>query len=103
MALTLETHKAYFATQVLEGGEELLRLLDIAAQILLAVNNEQGSLDIFHVLDRRLLHITVKIVPRGRLKLIIGKSPAEVATAEVGSKIGDGTVGDGHFEIGCCD
>src|SRR5579872_357240 len=62
------------------------------------MNDEQGRLDVFHILDRRLLHIAVKIVPRGCLKLIIGKSPTKIAAAKVGSKIGDGTVGDSYFE-----
>src|SRR5579863_314431 len=98
VALAFETHEEDFAAQVFEGGEKLFRLLDVAAQILLAVDDEQGRLDIFDVLEGRVLHITIKAIPRCRLKFIIGKSPAEVATAEVRGKVGDGTVSNGDFE-----
>ncbi len=39
MALPLEAHEKYFASQVFQSREKLLGLLDIAAQVLLAVQN----------------------------------------------------------------
>lgn len=82
VALALEAHKLYLAAQPFQGGEELLGLLDIAAQVLLAVQDQQRRVDVLYVRNGRELHVTLQVVPRRRLKLVVGEDPAEVATAE---------------------
>lgn len=52
MALALEAHILDLATQVFKRRKQLVRLLDVAAQILFAMQNQQGGVDIFGKGDR---------------------------------------------------
>src|SRR5260370_33368827 len=90
--LTFKTHKQHFAPQVLQGSKELLGLLDITAQVLLAVKNKQGGVDVLHVCDGRHAHVTVEVFPRRRIQFIIGKGPTQIARAKVRGEVGDTAV-----------
>src|SRR5690348_13048521 len=63
MALTFETYKKHLTPEIFERSKELFGLLNITAQILLAVNNKQRSMDILYVCDGRHAHITIQIFP----------------------------------------
>ncbi len=52
MALSLEAHELHFTPHPLECSKELLRLLYAAAQILLAMNNQERRGYIFDVRQR---------------------------------------------------
>src|SRR5260370_41073825 len=87
VALTFEAHELNFTSEVLQSGKELLRLLDIATQILFAVEYQQGRMYVLHVGNRREAHVGLKVVPGRRLQLVIGEDPAKVAAAEVSRQV----------------
>src|SRR5215472_14602993 len=83
VALTFKAHELYFASEVLQSGEELLSLLDIAAQVLFAVEYQQRRMDVLYIGNRREAHVGFKVVPGRCLQFVIGEDPAKVAAAEV--------------------
>ena len=87
MALTLKAYKQRLAPQVFQGREELLCLLDVTAQILLAVKDQERRVYVLHVRNRRHAHVAVEIIPGSGIQFVVGKSPAEVAGAEVRCKV----------------
>src|SRR5258706_12917972 len=82
MALPLEAHEQHFASHVFEGGKHLLPLLDIAAQITFAVNDEQWSVNVFYIGDRRHATVAFGIIPGRNLHVIDCKFAADIAAAE---------------------
>ncbi len=84
MTLALEAHEEYFVAQVFEGGEELLGLLDVAAQIAFAVDDEQGRMNVPHVGDGRHVPVQFGFFAGRAFQVIDGELPADVAAAEEG-------------------
>src|SRR5579859_4001781 len=79
MALTLEAHKLDLPPHPLERTKELLSLLNVTAQILLAMNDKQRRMHILHIFDRRHMHILIQVLPGRRLQIIFGQIPANIA------------------------
>jgi len=84
VALALEAHEEYFATHVFEGGEELFGLLDIAARVAFAVDDEQGRMNVSHVGDGRHVAVPFGFFVGRAFQVIDGEFPADVAAAEEG-------------------
>src|SRR5260370_27679712 len=63
--LLLEAHEPGLAAQVFERGEQLLTLADRAAQIVVAVQDQERCVDVGHVGDRRVLHQQLQTLPLG--------------------------------------
>src|SRR5215471_12981864 len=78
MALTFETYKKHLTPEIFERSKKLLGLLNITAQILLAMNNKQRSMNILYVCDGRHAHITIQVIPGCGFKLIIREGPTQV-------------------------
>src|SRR5205807_1501955 len=77
---------------------ELLCLLDITAQILLTMNNQEWRVHILHIANWRMLHISLKVLPWRRLHFVIGKDPTHVAGTKIGCQISYGTISDRSLE-----
>src|SRR6266567_987764 len=98
VALALEAHELHLAPNVLQRGEELLGLLDAAAQILLAVNDQQRGLHILHVLDGRHVHILIEAFPGRGIQFVIGEGPAKIAGTKHRSHVAHTAIGHRHLE-----
>src|SRR6266487_2662976 len=98
MALTLEAHKQDLAPHIFERGKKLLSLLNIAAQVLFAMYNEQRRVDICYVVERRHVHVLFEVLPRCGIQVVVSKIPADIAGSEHCGHVGDAAVGDCNFE-----
>src|SRR3989440_701241 len=79
-----------FLTQNLQRGEELLGLLDRAAQVALSVKDEEWRLHVRHVGERRAEDELLGVAPRrGVAHLVLPEMPADVARAECRDVVGD--------------
>src|SRR5690606_33246319 len=63
----------------LDGGEELLGLVDGAAEVVLAVDEQQGGSDGRHVPDGALAPQRVEVVPRVAADLALDEHRSDVA------------------------
>src|SRR5450759_5364107 len=82
MALTLEANKEYFAPQVFQGSEKFFRLFNATAQILFAMDDQQRGVHLLYIGDWRHAHVQFRVIPGGRLHVIVGEFPADVAAAK---------------------
>src|SRR4029077_17911365 len=75
-----EAYEDRFFAEHLERGEELLCLLDRAAQIALGVEDEERRLDVCDIRERRAEDQLLAVAPRGRVAhLVLPEVPADVA------------------------
>src|SRR3982074_474407 len=79
MALALETHEKHLASHVLQGGKKLLSLLDVTAQILFAVNDQERRMHVLDVSQGRHAPVEFGIFPGSGLHIIVGEVPAHIA------------------------
>src|SRR5205807_9332044 len=78
-----ETYEDGLLAEDAQRGEELLGLLDRAAQVALGVEDEERCSDARHVRQRRPLDELVAVAPRRRVAhLVLPEVPADVARAE---------------------
>src|SRR3990172_1346449 len=80
--------------QSLQVDEELLSLLDRAAQVLLAVGQQQRGVHLVHVGERALLDVLPPVVPRLLPHVVGGEEIADVAGAEETHPVGDASLAD---------
>lgn len=84
VTLAFEAHEEHFASHVFEGGEKLFGLFDIAAHIAIAVDNEQGCMNVPHIGDGRHMPVPFGLFVGCAFQVIDGELPADVAAAEEG-------------------
>src|SRR2546425_12363725 len=66
VVLAGEAHEAHFAPELLQRDEELLGLLDGAAQVVLGVEDPERGHDILGVREGRALDVARHVLPRKR-------------------------------------
>src|SRR2546426_642442 len=94
-----EAHEDRLLAQDLERDEELLGLLDRAAEIALRVEDEERRLHLGHVGQRRTLDQLLAPTPRRRIPhLVLPEVPADVARPERGDVVRDAALRGGSTE-----
>src|SRR5687767_15387194 len=78
----------------LQRDEELLGLLDGAAEVALGVKDEQRRLHVLDVGERRALDELLRIAPRRRAVLALPEVPPDVARAERRDVVADAPLRD---------
>src|SRR5262245_9389441 len=97
MRLPLETYKLRLAPQILQRGEELLPLTDRAAQVLVAVQDQERRVDVLDVGQRREVARAFGVAPGNDADLVL-KPPADVARPEERRDVGNTAHRHGRLE-----
>src|SRR5262249_20974512 len=99
VALPREPYERHVLAEFLERHEELLGLIDRAAQIVLGVDQEERGLDIPDVGQRRALDVPRRVFP-GKAATALADVPdmADVAGAELGVDVADRPLRASRFE-----
>src|SRR5664279_713184 len=97
VTLGRETQQLDFLAHQAERVEEVLALLDAAAEVLLRVQHEHGRLDVLRVRRRRALEIRVDVPPQRSTELTL-EDPEDVARPEHAHEVVDGALRDGGLE-----
>src|SRR2546421_4449345 len=84
VTLALEAHEEDFAAHVFQGGEQLLRLFDVTAQVAFTVDDQQRGGNVLHIGYGRHALVTRGVFVGRTLQVIDGEFPADVAAAKEG-------------------
>src|SRR5207244_2009744 len=98
VALAGEAHELDLAAEPFERAEELLRLGDRAAMVLLAVDQQERRRDPLGVINGRAAHIALEALVGRAAPLPVVADPADVGDAPLADEVADRAVGHGGLE-----